>query len=93
MTAESPEGVDRTRLIMRAQLRSALKAGAVIAVLFGSLPLLFALAPGLSGCKVDGVGLAWILLGVLAYPVLWAVGRWYVAMAEAAERRPRPGGA
>ncbi len=76
---------DRLRRLIRAQWRAAVLAGGVLVLLLGSLPLLFALSPALAALRVAGVGIAWVVLGVLAYPVLYAIGRWYVARAEANE--------
>ncbi|MFI9274323.1 hypothetical protein ACIGXM_26980 [Kitasatospora sp. NPDC052896] len=73
--------------LMRRQLRAALGGGAALGVLVVPLPLLFALAPGLAAVRVVGVPLVWLLLGVLGYPVLWLIGRWYVTRAERNETR------
>ncbi|MEU0663578.1 MULTISPECIES: hypothetical protein [Streptomyces] len=68
------------RSLMRSQLRAALYALAGLALLVGSLPLLFALPTAL------GHGTArpfvWAALGVGAYPVIWLIARWYVRRAE-----------
>ena len=74
------------RGLIRTQLALALRLAAVVAALFGVLPLLFALAPGLSRVRVFGLQLPWLLLGGLAYPVLLAVGWVYVRLAERNER-------
>jgi hypothetical protein len=48
--------------------------------------LLFAVAPEVGAVKVAGVGLPWILLGVLSFPFLFAVGWAYVRWAERNEQ-------
>ena len=58
----------------------------VLAVTVGSLPLAFHLAPGLARVHVAGLPLAWLLLGVLVYPLLLVLGWWYVRSAERIER-------
>jgi hypothetical protein len=68
--------------LMGAQLALALRVGIALAVLVGSLPLVFHLFPGLAGLDVLGVRLPWLLLGVLVYPVLVALGWVYVRSAE-----------
>lgn len=78
---------DRLRQLIRVQWRAALVAAGVLTLLLGSLPLVFAFAPSVAAARLDGVGIAWVLLGVLAYPVLYLIGRWYVARAEANEAR------
>ena len=45
-------------------------------------PLLFWLAPGLVRTAPFGVPLPWLLLGVLVYPFLFFLGRWYLRGAE-----------
>jgi hypothetical protein len=74
------------RGLVRAQLALALRLAAIVAAGLGSLPLLFAVAPGVARVTVFGVRLPWLLLGVLAYPFLLLVGWVYVRMAERNER-------
>lgn len=76
---------EHLRALVRAQLRTSLVAAAVLAAGLGSLPLLFALVPAVARFRVAGVRLVWPLLGVLAYPLLYGIGRWYVSRAEANE--------
>jgi len=70
------------RELMRRQLRTALGSALLLLLLIGSLPLAFALIPGLADATVAGIGIAWILLGVLAYPVLLLIGRRQLVRAE-----------
>lgn len=72
--------------LIRAQLAVALRLSAVVVVLLGGLPVLFALAPGLAQVEVLGLRLPWLLLGVLAYPFLCAVGWVHVRQAERNEQ-------
>ena len=46
------------------------------------LPLLFALVPAVTEARVLGLPLPWLLLGVLAYPMLWLAAWYYVRHAE-----------
>ena len=73
------------RGLVRAQLALALSLAAVVVVLLGSLPIAFGLFPALSDVYVLGLRLPWLLLGVLAYPLLYAVGRLHVRQAERIE--------
>ena len=84
---------DETRLggvylgsLLREQLRLAIGILGVLALLVGSLPLVFHLWPGLGGVDLLGVPLAWWLLGVLVYPTLLGLGWAYVRRAERNER-------
>lgn len=74
------------RNLVRAQLRLALGLALLTAVIFGSLPLAFYLAPGFGTAAVFGVRLPWLLLGVLPFPVLFAIGLWYNRQAERHEK-------
>ena len=65
---------------------AALAAALVLCLTLGALPLLFHLAPSLAATTVGHVPLAWLALGVLAYPWLLALGWWYLRRAEANER-------
>lgn len=74
------------RSLLREQLRLALRILALLAVSVGSLPLVFHVAPRLADVRLLGVPLAWLLLGVLVYPLLILLGWLYVRQAEANER-------
>lgn len=67
------------RSLMRSQLRAALTVLAVLALLVGPLPLLFAALP-------DGASLAWAVLGFCVYPPLVLLARWYVRRADRNEK-------
>lgn len=73
------------RGLVRAQLALALSLAGVVILLLGSLPVLFALFPALSDVSLLGLRLPWLLLGVLAYPLLYVVGRVHVRQAERIE--------
>lgn len=72
--------------LLREQLRLALGVLALLALVVGSLPLVFHLWPGLGEVAPLGVPLPWWLLGVLVYPTLLALGWVYVRRAERNER-------
>ncbi|MBA3280111.1 MAG: hypothetical protein H0U22_15645 [Geodermatophilaceae bacterium] len=73
------------RGLVRAQLALALSLAGVVVLLLGSLPIAFALFPALGDVYVLGLRLPWLLLGVLAYPLLYVVGRLHVRQAERIE--------
>ena len=66
------------RSLMRSQLRAALSVVAVLVLLVGPLPLLFA--------TTRNTGLQWTVLGFCLYPPLVLLARWYVRRAERNEK-------
>ncbi|GGK93896.1 hypothetical protein [Mangrovihabitans endophyticus] len=97
LTAQTAIGEALVKGLVRAQLALALRLALVVVTGLGALPLLFAVAPAVGAVTVLGVNLPWLLLGVLAFPFLVAVGWAYVRWAERNEqdflsvvRRPGP---
>jgi hypothetical protein len=86
LTEQTHVGDALVRGLVRAQLAIALRLAAVVVIGLGGLPLLFAVAPVVAGRRPFGVSLPWVLLGVLAYPFLFAVGWAYVKLSTRAER-------
>ncbi|WP_213451145.1 DUF485 domain-containing protein [Rhizomonospora bruguierae] len=84
-----PSGVGDAlvRGLVRAQLVLALRLTLVVAVGLGGLPLLFVVAPAAGTARVFGVNVPWLLLGLVAYPFLVAVGWAYVHLAERNEQQ------
>ncbi len=74
------------RRFIRTQFWTAVWLALVLIAVFGSLPLVFFLAPQLSEVTVAGVSLPWLLLGVLPFPLLFGIGYWYNVLAERHER-------
>jgi hypothetical protein len=74
------------RTLMRSQLRLGLSVVVTIAVLLGAVPALFAFVPYMRAVHVLGVGLPWLILGVLVYPVVLLIGWYYVRRAERSEQ-------
>ena len=74
------------RSLIRTQLRLGLLVAGAVLGLFGSLPLLFLVAPGLREVELLGVPLPWVLLGVVVYPFLVGTAWLYVRQAERVER-------
>lgn len=72
--------------LLREQGRLALRVLGLLLLAVGSLPLLFHLAPGLAELQLFGLGLPWLLLGVLVYPLLVVMGWRFVVRAERNER-------
>lgn len=72
--------------LVRAQLAASLRIAAIALVLFAPLPLLFAVLPGLADVRILGIPLAWWVLGMIAYPVLYLLARLHRRQAERIER-------
>ncbi|MEU1279739.1 membrane protein [Streptomyces sp. NPDC005805] len=79
-------GTTYVRSLMRSQLRAALWTLGMLALLVGTLPLLFALPAALGGRLDSPAPLVWGALGFGVYPVMWLLARWYVRRAERNER-------
>jgi hypothetical protein len=74
------------RSLLRAQLRPGITVIAVLALVLGTLPAVFAIEPQLAAVRVVSVPLPWLLIGVGVYPALLAAAWWTVRAAEHAER-------
>ncbi|GAA4864689.1 hypothetical protein [Saccharopolyspora cebuensis] len=72
--------------LVRVQLRSALLLGGAVALVMLALPTAFYLFPAFGTYEVFGIRLAWLLLGVLAYPALVVAGYLCTRTAERHER-------
>ena len=84
--AETALGEVFMRSLLREQLRLAASVLAALALTLGLLPLAFHLWPELGEVRLGPVPVAWLLLGVLAYPWLALLGWLHVRRAEAHER-------
>lgn len=80
--AETALGEVFMRSLLREQLLLALRVLAALGLTLGLLPLLFHLVPSLGDVRVGQMPLAWLLLGVLAYPWLVVLGWFYIRRAE-----------
>ena len=92
-SAGSSEIERRTRVgevyvssLLRDQLALAIRILLTLALCLGPLPLLFHLAPGLAQVEVLGLPVTWLVLGVLVYPFLVALGFGFVRRAERIEQ-------
>ncbi|MEN3121180.1 hypothetical protein [Janibacter sp. LM] len=82
---QSRLGTTYVRSLVRAQLQLSLSVLAVGLVTLGALPLLFALAPPLRRLELLGVPLPWLVLGLLVYPGVVLIARWYTRASERIE--------
>lgn len=72
--------------LIRSQLALALRIGGIALIALGSLPAMFVVFPVLGRFELFGLRLPWLLLGVLAYPFLLALGWMYARSAERLEQ-------
>lgn len=72
--------------LLAAQLRLAGRVLLVLALVVGSLPLVFFVVPDLAEVTPLGIPLSWLLLGFGVYPLLVLLGWRFVVMAERNER-------
>ena len=89
--AETPLGAVYLGSLLREQLWLAVRTLVALGLGLGLVPVLFLLVPGLTDVQVLGLPLAWLVLGVLAYPFLVLLGWRYLRRAPgpAPERRRR----
>jgi hypothetical protein len=74
------------RDLVKVQLRTSVLFSLFVLVVLGSLPVLFYALPSFARFTVIGIPIPWLLLGVLPFPFLFAVGLWYNRLAERHER-------
>lgn len=72
--------------LARQQLRSALAVAAVVVLSLGALPLAYFLSPTFAGLTVLGIPLAWLLLGVAPFPLMFVAGLGAGRLADRHER-------
>ena len=72
--------------LVRSQLRLAMATLLPVLAFAAGVPLAFHLAPGLADVRLLGAPVAWLVLGVLVYPLLVLLGRFYVRRAERNEQ-------
>ncbi len=85
LSGDLPGDAELTATLMRRQLRVANGIAALFLLLILGLPLLNALWPRAMQARVIGFPLTWLILGVLLYPVTWALAAWFVRASERLE--------
>jgi uncharacterized membrane protein (DUF485 family) len=70
---------------MRRQALLSLQVAAVFLLLVFGLPLLTQYAPAWTQQPVAGFPLSWFLLGILFYPITWALSTYFVKASERLE--------
>src|SRR6476620_1935824 len=74
------------RVIMRLQARLSLRVAALFLLLVLGLPLVNQYAEPLAQTRVAGFSATWLFLGVLFYPITWALSAYFVRASEAVEQ-------
>ncbi|MGB3482293.1 MAG: hypothetical protein WBB07_08750 [Mycobacterium sp.] len=74
------------RGLVRTQLGLALRLAAVVMCVIVAIPLMGNAFPALEQLTVFGIRANWLILGLLLYPMFFAVGWLYVRLAEQGER-------
>lgn len=82
INAQTELGELYMRALVRSQLRLALGTAALLGLTVGMLPLAFFFFRDLADTPILGIPVAWLLLGVGVYPVLLALGWFYLRRAE-----------
>ncbi|WP_141014759.1 hypothetical protein [Nocardioides sambongensis] len=79
---QTPMGDLYLRSLLREQGALAARVLLLAFGLLGAVPLVFYLAPGLADHHVFGIGVTWIVLGVLVHPFVTWLGWRYVRRVE-----------
>ena len=86
ITEQSQLGALYMRSLIRTQRTLGLLVVGLVAGGLATLPLVFTFAPSVSRLQVLGIGLPWVLLGAVVFPVFVLAGWFYVRQAERSER-------
>jgi putative solute:sodium symporter small subunit len=79
---QTPVGEIFLGALMRRQLALSLRVAATLVAALGVQPLVAWLWPAYGALRVFGVPLPWLVLGVGSYPLMIALGLYYVRHAE-----------
>ena len=79
-------GRELVRGLVRAQLAASLRIAGIALALFAPLPALFTFVPAVQDLRLLGVPIAWWVLGLAAYPVLYVLAKVHRRQAERIER-------
>ena len=71
--------------LMKRQLRLSLACALAFLLLLLGLPLLNYFAPEFMATRVGGFTLSWLVLGVLFFPYVWIIAKWFIVRSIALE--------
>ncbi len=75
----SPEEHSRlARLVMHRQAALSLRVALVFIILVFGLPLVNAFLPDLANTRILGFTATWLFLGVLFFPITWALSAYFI---------------
>ena len=70
---------------MKRQLRLSIACASAFLLLLLGLPLLNYFTPELMARRIGGFTLSWLVLGVLFFPYVWIIARWFITRSMALE--------
>lgn len=76
---------DFLRGLMKRQLRLSISCASAFLLLLFGLPVMNFLAPELMALRVGGFTLSWLILGVLFFPYVWIIAKWFIVRSIALE--------
>lgn len=71
--------------LMKRQLKLSISCATAFLILLFGLPLLNYLAPTFMAQRVGGFTLTWLILGVLFFPYVWIIARYFIVRSMALE--------
>jgi uncharacterized membrane protein (DUF485 family) len=71
--------------LMKRQLKLSISCAAAFLLLLFGLPVMNYLAPELMAKRVGGFTLSWLVLGVLFFPYVWIIAKWFIVRSIALE--------
>jgi uncharacterized membrane protein (DUF485 family) len=76
---------DFLRGLMKRQLRLSVSCAAAFLLMLFGLPVMNFLAPAFMAQRVGGFTLSWLILGVLFFPYVWIIAKWFIVRSIALE--------
>jgi uncharacterized membrane protein (DUF485 family) len=73
------------RGLIKRQLKLSISCAAAFLLLLFGLPVMNYLAPELMAKRVGGFTLSWLVLGVLFFPYVWIIAKWFIVRSIALE--------
>lgn len=74
------------RGLMKRQLKLSITCAAAFLILLFGLPFLNYFAPAFMAQRVGGFTLTWLILGVLFFPYVWIIARYFITRSMALEK-------
>ncbi|MCU0752641.1 MAG: DUF485 domain-containing protein [Akkermansiaceae bacterium] len=71
--------------LMKRQLRLSIACASAFLLLLFGLPVMNYLAPAFMATRVGGFTLSWLVLGVLFFPYVWIIAKWFIVRSIALE--------